>query len=129
MPRYTYTVGLCSKCGESFKGFVSTEEPFRNVCQSCTNPYLAVEAAKSLKYFHSVEYYDSGLGCWIKSRGERKRVMKNNDLVCLGDDCNFNYGLEDVPLGKKPDEVKFSKEEEDALGRDIYQMEKENASK
>lgn len=98
MRRDTWKDGECYKCGEKYRGFISDEDPYRNVCAKCVDPSVAVENARSVRYFACQPYYDTGLGCYVNSRGERAAIMKQRDLVCMGDDYKY---LDDVPLGEK----------------------------
>lgn len=98
MISYTYKKGICQVCGQEYFGLICDEEPDRNICKEHIDGTLAVENARTLRYFACQPYYDTGLGCHINSRGERAAIMKQNDLVCMGDDYKH---LDDIPLGEK----------------------------
>ena len=99
MPSYTLKEGTCAECGADYKGLICDDEPSRNTCSACTNPYSAVENAKSLRYKHFVAHFDGAMGEWVMSSADKKAKMKAHDLVGVGD-YTPNYLLEDLPVGQ-----------------------------
>ena len=98
MPSYVLKEGACAECGSVYIGLICDDEPARNSCPACRDSTVAVHNARSIRYFHSVPYYDTGLGVHVKSRRERKSLIKERGLVEVGD-YNPKYILEDIKPG------------------------------
>ena len=97
MPSYTLKEGACVECGLTYKGLISDVEPFRNKCPQCKDGTIAVENARSIRYRHFVPYFDTGMGDWVFSHGDRKAKMLANDLVEVSDYAhNDNYLVDDL---------------------------------
>jgi len=95
MPSYTFKEGACTECGSKYKGLICDEEPIRNACPQCRDKTRAVTNARSIRYFHSTPYFDTGLGVHVKSRRERNSIIKERGLVEVGD-YNPDYILDDI---------------------------------
>jgi hypothetical protein len=63
-----------------------------------------IENIKSLRYFHSTPYFDTGLGCVVNGRRERNRIIKERGLLDVGD-VNPNYIFDDVKPGNPVDSI------------------------
>ena len=100
MPSYTLKEGTCTECGSKYKGLICDEEPIRNTCSECRDATTAVANARSIRYFHSTPYYDTGLGVHVKSRRERNSIIKERNLVEVGD-YNPDYILDDIKPTKQ----------------------------
>jgi len=111
--RYTYKEGICSTCNGTYTGFISDEDPSRNICPSCQNPQKAVENAKTLSYKEFQPYFCKGLGVWIKSKSQRRLEMKLR-------------GVEEVGEFKYPDELEVKvQEKEEPMTQEFMDVWKE----
>jgi hypothetical protein len=99
MPSYTFKEGTCAECGSKYKGLICDEEPIRNMCPLHRDKKAAVTNARSIRYFSAQPYFDTGLGTWVKSRRERNNIMRERNLVEVGD-YNPKYIMDDIKPNK-----------------------------
>lgn len=100
MPFYYYECKTCFSKGERL--VVSDRDKTCPICDGnielggvLVNPYdnISIRVTPS--------YYDQNLGEFVTGPGQKKRILKEKDLVEVGD---FKH-LDDIPLGKPKCEV------------------------
>ena len=84
MPTYTY---YCTECKKEWEAVHTINERNKEVCCNKDPDIIITKFSKSQMQYNN--YYDVGLGEWITGPKHRKRIMKEKNLVEVGNEKLF----------------------------------------
>jgi len=116
----------CDVCGEEYRGSMGIP-PDR-----CYSDQCYVDDSDYINYLPQFEpYYDTGLGEFVRTRGERKRIMREKGLEEIGNDLDswrkLSANHKPAPICSKEEVAEKLKEirsrmENDASYRRYYEQ-------
>jgi putative FmdB family regulatory protein len=105
---------ICESCNIIFEVQQGMKEDHEYDCEKCKAPARRVYSPITFSVDTCSDYYDDGLGCYIKNKDHRKEVMREQNVTEYNPDSiasKMKKDLKDIDADAKPEEAGAAKQQ------------------